>query len=39
MRFFFALKTRFLQVIGFNAMKALGNVQTYLIMQNLTNEP
>ena len=26
---FFALKTRFLHTIGFNAMKALGNVQTH----------
>ena len=24
----FALKTRFIHIIGFNAMKALGNVQT-----------
>ena len=35
---YFALKTRLMHVIGFNAMKALGNVQTHLIMQNLTNE-
>ena len=26
----FALKTRFLHIIGFNAMKALGNVQIAL---------
>ena len=26
---YFALKTRFLHIIGFNAMKALGNVQTH----------
>ena len=25
----FALKTRFLHIIGFNAMEALGNVQTH----------
>ena len=26
---YFALKTRFLLIIGFNAMKALGNVETH----------
>ena len=26
---YFALKKRFLHIIGFNAMKALGNVQTH----------
>ena len=26
---YFALKTRFMHIIGFNAMKALGNVQTH----------
>ena len=26
---YFAPKTRFLHLIGFNAMKALGNVQTH----------
>ena len=26
---FFALKTRFLHIIGFNAMEALENVQTH----------
>ena len=26
---YFALKTRFLHLIGFNAMKELGNVQTH----------
>ena len=26
---YFALKTRFLHIIGFNAMKALENVQTH----------
>ena len=26
---YFALKTRFLHIFGFNAMKALGNVQTH----------
>ena len=31
---YFALKTRFLHFIGFNAMKALGDVQTCRIMQN-----
>ena len=31
---FFALKMRFLPIISFNAMKALGNAQTHLIMQN-----
>ena len=25
---YFALKTRFLHIVGINAMKALGNVQT-----------
>ena len=35
---YFTLKTRFMHIISFNAMKALGNVQTHLIMQNLTNE-
>ena len=31
---YFALKTRFMHIIGFNAMKALGMVQTHWIMQN-----
>ena len=31
---FFALKTRFMHIVGFNAMKAPGNVQTQKIMQN-----
>ena len=26
---YFALKTRFMHIIGFNAMKALGNLQTH----------
>ena len=26
---YFALQTRFLNIVGSNAMKALGNVQTY----------
>ena len=30
----FPLKTRFMHIIGFNAMKSLGNVQTQLIMPN-----
>ena len=30
---YFALKTRFVHKIGFDAMKALGNVQTHIIMQ------
>ena len=35
---YFALKTRFMHIINFNAMKALGNMQTQLIMQiRLTN--
>ena len=25
---YFALKTRFMHIVGFNTMKALGNVQT-----------
>ena len=31
---YFALKTRFMHTIGFNAMKALGMVQMHSIMQN-----
>ena len=31
---YFALKTRFMHIIGFNAMKALEMVQTHWIMQN-----
>ena len=31
---YFALKTRFMHTIGFNAMKALGMVQKHWIMQN-----
>ena len=30
---YFALKTRLLHIISFNAIKALGNVQTHWIMQ------
>ena len=26
---YFALKTRFMHIVGFNAMKALGNLQTH----------
>ena len=31
---YFALKTRFMHTISFNAMKALGVVQTHCFMQN-----
>ena len=31
---YFALKTRFMHIIGFNAKKSLGMVQTHSIMQN-----
>ena len=31
---YFALKTRSMHIIGFKALKALGYVQTHLIMQN-----
>ena len=31
---YFALKTRFMHIIGFNAMKAMGMVQMHWIMQN-----
>ena len=31
---YFALKTRFMHIIGFNSMKALGMVQTHRFMQN-----
>ena len=31
---YFALKMRFLHLIGFNAMKAMGNVQTHFIIRN-----
>ena len=31
---YFALKPRLMHIIGFNAMKALGDVQTCRIMQN-----
>ena len=34
---YFALKTRFLHIFCFNAMKAQGNVQTHCIMQNYAN--
>ena len=34
---FSALKTRFMHIIGFNAMQALGMMKTHWIMQNYTN--
>ena len=34
---YFALKTRFMHTIGFNAMKALGMVQMHWFMQNQAN--
>ena len=34
---YFALKTRFMHIIGFNTMEALGNIQTHSIMQNWAN--